>query len=174
MGQHGHILSDGPAFSRKGTQQVNTTALDFTDHDIILHLRGKRGGEETASSSWSPLPLPVFSSIHDVFTAILFSMSWALPCSSSSHLTPGLGRKGCCNWESKTSLTACIFAGLQLLHTVDLEAVDGIPFIHSPVDSNGGAGGWVWLLWFYSRCLWDWDERLPLLHMPLCFQRNYL
>lgn len=56
-------------------------------------------------------------------------------------LTPGEGRKGFCNCKVKTLRTPCIFAGLQLLHAVDLEAVDGIPVIHSPVDGNGGAGG---------------------------------
>lgn len=153
----------------KAVQQVKTTALDFIDHDIILHLQGQRGGEETASSSWPPPLLAIFSSIHDDFPAVVLPMSWALPCSSSSHLlTPGQGRKG------KISRTPCIFAGLQLLHTVDLEAVDGIPFIHSPVDSNGGAGGWVWLLRYDSRCLWDWEENLPLLYMLLCYQPNYL
>lgn len=70
--------------NEKALQQMKTSAIDFTDSDIILHLGGQRGGEETASSSLCPPPLPIFSSIHDVFTAILLSLSWALPCSSSS------------------------------------------------------------------------------------------
>lgn len=72
----------------------------------------------------------------------------------------------------KTLHTSCIFTGLRLFHTVDLEAVNGIPIIHGPVDSNGGAGGWIWFLRYDSWCLWDWEERL--LFILLYFQLDYL
>lgn len=104
-----------------------------------------------------------------------FTAPWTLPCSSGSPLlTWDHWRKGCCCHEAKTVRTCLIFAGLWLLHTIYLEAVNGIPFIHSPVDSNGGAGSWVLLLRYYTRCLWDWMESLQLLFTPLYIQVNLL
>lgn len=142
---------------------------------FILHFEGQREGEGTASTSLSPPPLPILSPTHDVITAPLLSASWALHCSlASALLTPDQTRKDSCGCEGKTLRTLRIFAGLWLLHTVDLEAVDGIPVVHSPVNGNGGAGGRIWFLRYDSWCLWDWEESLLLLFTLLYLQPNYL
>lgn len=141
----------------------------------ILHLGVQRGEEETAYTSHSPPLLPILSPMQDVFTAPLPSASRTLPCSLASPvLTPDQSRKESSTQEGKMLRTPRIFAGLQLLHTVDLEAVDGVPVIHSPVDSNGGAGGRIWFLRYDSRCLRDWEESLLSLLTPLYIQPNYL
>lgn len=142
---------------------------------FILHFGVWRGGEGMVSPSCCPQPLPILNPTHDVFIAPLLSASCAHSCSLASPLlTPAQSRKDYCHHEGKTLRTLCIFAGLQLLHTVDLEAVDGIPIVHRPVDGNGGAGSWVWFLRYDSWCLWDWEENLQLLFTLLYFQPNYL
>lgn len=129
----------------------------------------QRRGRGTATTSLSTPPLPVLSPMRDDFTAPLLSVPWALPYVS----TPSdQSRKDSCHCEDKNLHTSRIFAGLQLLHTVDLEAVNGVPIIHRPVDGNGGTGGWVWFLRYNSWCLWDWEESFLLLFTLTYFQPN--